>query len=57
MNKNEMVGERVRAVVGGNFKGREGKVTSTGNAVLPIHVTLDGDNWETDFRVDELEVI
>ena len=57
MNKNEMVGKRVRAVVGGNFKGREGKVTSTGNAVLPIHVTLDGDNWETDFRADELEVI
>ena len=57
MNKNEMVGERVRAVVGGNFKGREGKVTSIGNAVLPIHVTLDGDNWETDFRADELEVI
>ena len=61
MNKNEMVGKRVRAIVGGNFKGREGKVTSIRNdgvwVALPIHVTLDGDNWETDFRADELEVI
>lgn len=57
MNKNEMVGKRVRAIVEGNFESREGKVTSIGNAVLPIHVTLDGDNWETDFRADELEVI
>ena len=57
MNKNEMVGKRVRAVVGGNFEDREGNVTSIGNEALPVHVTLDGDNWETDFRVDELEVI
>ena len=52
-----MVGKRVRAVVGGNFEDREGNVTSIGNEALPVHVTLDGDNWETDFRVDELEVI
>ena len=59
MNKNEMVGKRVRASssISDIYEGREGIVTSIGNAKLPIHVTLDGDNWETDFRVDELEVI
>ena len=56
-NNTDLIGTRVRAEVKGNFRGREGIVTSIGNAVLPIHVTLDGDNWETDFREDELEVI
>ena len=57
MVENRIIGSRVRAEVEGKFKGREGIVTSIGNAVLPIHVTLDGDTWETDFREDELEVI
>jgi len=56
MNKNEMVGKRVRAIVA-CWEGREGVVTSVGNEALPIHVTLDGEKWETDFKANELEVI
>ena len=56
MNKNEMVGKRVRAIVCG-WEGREGVVTSIGNEILGVHVTLDGEKWETDFKLNELEVI
>ena len=47
-------GPRVRVVAEGNFEGREGIVTSIGNEALPIHVTLDGEDWETDFTADEI---
>ena len=55
--KNMNNGTRVRVRIEGNFEDREGNVTSIGNEALPVHVTLDGDNWETDFRADELEAI
>ena len=57
MEQNQMLRTRVRIVVEGNFKGRQGVVTSVGNEALPVHVTLDGDHWETDFTATELEVI
>ena len=49
------VGKRVSITVAG-WEGRAGVVTSVGNEVLPIHVTLDGEDWETDFTADEVEV-
>ena len=51
-----MVGKRVRAIVCG-WEGRKGVVTSIGNEKLGVHVTLDGEKWETDFKANELEVI
>ncbi len=51
-----MIGKRVRAIVA-CWEGRKGIVTSVGNEALPIHVTLDGETWETDFKKNELEVI
>jgi hypothetical protein len=38
-----------------NFGGQSGRVTSIGNEKLPVHVTLDGDICETDFRANELD--
>jgi len=49
----EYIGKRVSITVEG-WEGRAGVVTSVGNEVLPIHVTLDGEDWETDFTVDEI---
>tara|TARA_R100001163_G_scaffold41724_2_gene31617 strand:- start:1839 stop:2012 length:174 start_codon:yes stop_codon:yes gene_type:complete len=54
--KQDMIGKRVRAIVA-CWEGRKGIVTSVGNEALPIHVTLDGETWETDFKKNELEVI
>tara|TARA_R100000458_G_C8266073_1_gene241100 strand:+ start:467 stop:640 length:174 start_codon:yes stop_codon:yes gene_type:complete len=54
--KQDMIGKRVRARVC-TYEGREGIVTSVGNEALPIHVTLDGETWETDFKINELDVI
>ena len=53
----ELVNQKVRIVVEGNFKGKQGIITSVGNEALPIHVTLNGEKWETDFKANELEVI
>lgn len=54
----EMIGKRVRALARTNaYEGKEGVVTSIGNAKLPIHVTLDGEKFETDFMQCELEII
>lgn len=54
--KQDMIGKRVRAIVA-CWEGREGIVTSIGNEKLGVHVTLDGETWETDFMKNELEVI
>jgi hypothetical protein len=51
----EYVGKRVKITVAG-WEGRAGVVTSVGNEALNIHVTLDGENHETDFTADELEI-
>ena len=62
VNEN-LIGKIVRVVsdkiVGyrGQFIGKVGVVTSVGDAKLPIHVTLQGQTFESDFRVDELEVM
>ena len=53
----ELVNQKVRIVVEGNFKGKQGIVTSVGNEALPIHVTLDGEAWETDFSFHEMELL
>ena len=42
---------------GSLYVGREGTVTSIGKGVIPIHVTFTGENHETDFAKNELEVI
>lgn len=54
------IGQRVRLNENCTVKkwiGREGTITSFGNAVLPVHVTLDGENYETDFKENELEAL
>ena len=56
MQKHDLLGKYVSITVVG-WEGRKGFVTSIGNEVLPIHVTLDGENWETDFTTDEVQVI
>jgi len=56
MTKQDMIGKRVRARVC-TYEGREGIVTSIGNEKLGVHVTLDGETWETDFKKNELDVI
>ena len=53
----ELVNQKVRIVVEGNFKGKQGIITSVGNEALPIHVTLDGEAWETDFSFHEMELL
>ena len=55
MQKHNLLGKYVSITVLG-WEGRKGIVTSIGNEVLPIHVTLDGENWETDFTADEVLV-
>ena len=55
MQKHDLIGKHVNITVEG-WEGRKGIVTSVGNELLPIHVTLDKETWETDFTVDELEV-
>lgn len=62
INEN-LIGKIVKVVSDGivgyrsQFIGKIGVVTSVGDAKLPIHVTLESQKFETDFRVDELEVI
>jgi len=55
MNTN-LIGKDVRVIGSIAFEGRRGKVTSIGTGKIPIHVTLDGETWETDFARDELKV-
>ena len=50
-----LLGRKVRITIEG-WEGRKGIVTSVGNEALPIHVTLEGESWETDFTPEELEV-
>jgi hypothetical protein len=63
MNNEKLIGKTVKivkdSIIGnrGQFIGKAGVVTSVGNATLPIHVTLEGQKFETDFRVEELEVL
>jgi hypothetical protein len=38
----------------GTFRGREGIITSIGAGVIPIHVTFEGEKFETDFAAKEL---
>ena len=56
MQKHNLLGKYVSITVLG-WEGRKGIVTSIGNEVLPIHVTLDGEEWETDFTADEVKLI
>jgi hypothetical protein len=53
------VGLRVRVDCGNpRFDGKLGTVTSIDERlVLPVHVTIDGEKSETDFREDELFVV
>jgi RNase P/RNase MRP subunit p29 len=58
--RQDLIGARVEVVkdtISSKFVGKKGKITSIGNEVLPIHVTLDGENHETDFTVSELRII
>lgn len=49
------IGDTVK-ILESSFKGRIGIVTSIApTTTLPIHVTLFGDNHETDFRESEVE--
>jgi hypothetical protein len=57
--KNIKVGDKVEVVkqnFGCVFLGKKGIVTSIGAGVIPIHVTLLGEQHETDFAPNELEV-
>ena len=55
--KTELIGRNVKVnVINECLDGRRGVITSIGNAVLPIHVTLEGESWETDFKLEELEM-
>ena len=46
----------VDSLLGSDYIGRTGLVTSVADSTkLPIHVTLDGETWETDFAFMELE--
>lgn len=48
----------IKQIFGNTYIGKVGVVTSIGKGEsLPIHVTLDGDKYETDFTVGELEVL
>jgi hypothetical protein len=54
------IGAKVQVRVqkfGSTFLGRQGLITSVGSGVLPIHVTLEGDNHETDFAISELKEV
>ena len=53
------VGDYVRIYrmnFGSSYIGRKGRVTSIGKGVIPIHITLEGDNHETDFAKNEVIV-
>ena len=52
-----LINKKVRIVVEGNFKGKHGIITSVRNAALPIQVTLEGEDWETDFCFHEIELL
>lgn len=39
------------------LNGKKGVVTSIGSGVIPIHVTLEGERFETDFAKKELRVV
>ncbi len=52
-----LINKKVRIVVEGNFKGKQGIITSVGNEAFPVHVTLDGEDWETDFSFHEIELL
>tara|TARA_Y100000310_G_scaffold194850_1_gene194861 strand:+ start:502 stop:678 length:177 start_codon:yes stop_codon:yes gene_type:complete len=57
MNENSnLIGRKVTVIAEGSFEGRRGEITSVGTGVIPIHVTLEGEAWETDFNDLEVEV-
>jgi len=56
----ELIGKKVEVKEGTNsrFDNKVGVITSIDSrTVLPIHVTLEGENSETDFRFQELVVL
>ena len=56
MSKYESLLGRQVSITDERWEGKRGKITSVGNEALPIHVTLEGESWETDFTLEELEV-
>jgi hypothetical protein len=59
MEQNEIkIGTKVKVVDVANFKDKKGTITGFNlNNALPIFITIDGDTYETDFRLSELEVL
>lgn len=54
------IGDKVEVVeqnFGFRHIGKKGRVTSIGRGVVPIHVTLAGENHEIYFAENELKVI
>jgi len=54
------IGDKVKVVrqnFGSLYIGQEGTVTSIGNGVMPIRVTLNGGIREAGFAENELEVV
>ena len=56
MSKYESLLGRQVSITVERWEGKRGIITSVGNEALPIHVTLEGESWETDFTLEELEV-